>query len=85
MELSEGARRDGNAFFVRLIGAAADGIQKNDLRLLPRQRATVALRAPWDGRIVWARDSLARLWIATADEGSEQACIGRTGYLLRRA
>jgi aminopeptidase N len=32
-------------------------------------KPAVALRAPWDGGFVWARDSLARRWIATANEG----------------
>src|SRR5438105_8886333 len=32
-------------------------------------KPTVAVRPPWDGGFVWARDSLARRWIVTADEG----------------
>jgi aminopeptidase N len=62
------ARRDGNAFFVRLIAPQRPGSRKT-ISVYYHGKPTVALRAPWDGGFVWARDSLARLWIATADEG----------------
>ena len=62
------ARRDGNAFFVRLIAPQRRGSRKT-ISVYYHGKPTVALRAPWDGGFVWARDSLARLWIATADEG----------------
>ena len=62
------ARRDGNAFFVRLIAPQRRGSRKT-ICVYYHGKPTVALRAPWDGGFVWARDSLARLWIATADEG----------------
>ena len=61
-------RRDGNAFFVRLIAPQRSGSRKT-ISVYYHGKPTVALRAPWDGGFVWARDSLARLWIATADEG----------------
>ncbi|HKC80106.1 MAG TPA: M1 family metallopeptidase [Gemmatimonadaceae bacterium] len=62
------ARRDGNAFFVRLIAPQRSGSRKT-ISVYYHGKPTVALRPPWDGGFVWARDSLARLWIATADEG----------------
>jgi len=62
------ARRDGNAFFVRLIASQRPGSRKT-ISVYYHGKPTVAVRAPWDGGFVWARDSLARQWIATADEG----------------
>ena len=67
LELS--ARRDGNAFFVRLISPQRVGATKI-ISVYYHGKPTVALRAPWDGGIVWARDSLVRPWIATANEGT---------------
>jgi aminopeptidase N len=61
-------RRDGNAFFVRLIAPQRPGSRKA-IAVYYHGKPTVALRAPWDGGFVWARDSLSRQWIATADEG----------------
>ncbi|MDP9203786.1 MAG: M1 family metallopeptidase [Gemmatimonadota bacterium] len=66
LELS--ARRDGNAFFVTLISPQRRGARKT-ITVYYHGKPTVALRAPWDGGFVWARDSLARPWIATANEG----------------
>ena len=67
LELS--ARRDGNAFFVRLISPQRVSATKI-ISVYYHGKPTVALSAPWDGGLVWARDSLARLWIATANEGT---------------
>jgi aminopeptidase N len=67
LELS--ARRDGNAFFVRLISPQRVGVAKI-ISVYYHGKPAVALRAPWDGGFVWARDSLARPWIATANEGT---------------
>jgi aminopeptidase N len=66
LELS--ARRDGNAFFVRLIELQRLGSTKT-ISVYYHGKPTVAQRAPWDGGFVWARDSLARPWTATANEG----------------
>ena len=66
MELS--ARRDGNAFFVRLISPQRPGSTRS-IGIYYHGKPTVAHRAPWDGGFVWARDSIGREWIATADEG----------------
>jgi aminopeptidase N len=62
------ARRDGNAFFVRLIAPQRPGSRKT-ISVYYHGKPTVAQRAPWDGGFIWASDSLAREWIATADEG----------------
>ena len=62
------ARRDGNALFVRLLSPQRVGSRKA-ISVYYRGRPTVALRAPWDGGFVWARDSLGNPWIATANEG----------------
>ncbi|MGH7650758.1 MAG: M1 family metallopeptidase [Gemmatimonadaceae bacterium] len=63
-----GARRDGNAFFVQLIGPQPIGSKKK-ISVYYHGKPIVAIRPPWDGGFIWARDSLARLWIATANEG----------------
>ena len=67
LELS--ARRDGNAFFVRLVSPQGVGASKT-ISIYYHGKPIVAERAPWDGGFVWARDSLARPWIATAVEGT---------------
>jgi aminopeptidase N len=66
LELS--ARRDGNAFFVTLIASQRIGSKKT-ISVYYHGKPTVAIRPPWDGGFVWARDSLARDWIVTANEG----------------
>ena len=66
LELS--ARRDGHSFFVTLIAPQRVGATKT-ISVYYHGKPTVAVRAPWDGGFVWARDSLARPWIATANEG----------------
>ena len=66
LELS--ARRDGNAFFVTLITPQRAGAKKA-ISIHYHGKPVVATRAPWDGGFVWARDSLARNWVVTANEG----------------
>ncbi len=62
------ARRDGNAFFVRLIARQPIGDSK-EIAVYYHGKPVAAVRPPWDGGYIWARDSLARYWIATANEG----------------
>jgi len=62
------ARRDGNAFFVRLITPQRVGT-KRQISVYYHGKPAVAIRPPWDGGLIWARDSLTRQWIATANEG----------------
>ncbi|RPD39726.1 M1 family metallopeptidase [Chitinophaga barathri] len=60
--------KDGNAWFITLKATqAANSIQQLTLTYhgVPRE----AKRAPWDGGIVWGKDSLGRPWIATACQG----------------
>ena len=63
------SRRDGNAFFVRLLAPQTIGAQK-EISVYYHGRPVVAVRPPWDGGFVWALDSLARPWIVTANEGT---------------
>ncbi|HXL86846.1 MAG TPA: M1 family metallopeptidase [Gemmatimonadaceae bacterium] len=62
------ARRDGNAFFITLIARQPIGARKQ-IAVYYHGKPVVAVRPPWDGGYIWARDSLARPWIATANEG----------------
>src|SRR3954471_3163004 len=62
------ARRDSNAFFVRLIAAQPLGARKT-ISVYYHGKPIVAVRPPWDGGFVWATDSLGRAWIVTANEG----------------
>jgi len=62
------ARRDGNAFFVTLITPQPLGVKKQ-ISVYYHGKPVVAIRPPWDGGFSWARDSLGRQWIATANEG----------------
>ncbi len=66
LELS--ARRDGNAFFVTLIAPQKRGTRKT-IAVYYHGKPIVATHAPWDGGFVWARDSLKRDWVVTANEG----------------
>ncbi|HEX9084179.1 MAG TPA: M1 family metallopeptidase, partial [Gemmatimonadaceae bacterium] len=66
LELS--ARRDGNAFFVTLIAPQKRGTRKT-IAVYYHGKPIVATHAPWDGGFVWARDSLRREWVVTANEG----------------
>ncbi|MDB4870598.1 MAG: Peptidase rane alanine aminopeptidase [Gemmatimonadales bacterium] len=62
------ARRDGNAFFVRLVARQPIGTRKT-IAVYYHGKPVAAINPPWDGGFIWARDSLARPWIATANEG----------------
>ena len=66
LELS--ARRDGNAFFVTLVAPQPARAHKT-IAVYYHGKPVTAVRAPWDGGFVWARDSLARDWVVTANEG----------------
>lgn len=61
-------RRDGNAFFASLVAPQVVG-QSRTVTVYYHGRPRVAKRAPWDGGVVWGRDSLGHSWIATACEG----------------
>ena len=61
-------RRDGNAYFVTLASAQRAGDQHTVVAYY-HGRPRVAERAPWDGGVVWGRDSLGGPFIATAVQG----------------
>ncbi|HET7459116.1 MAG TPA: M1 family metallopeptidase [Gemmatimonadaceae bacterium] len=61
-------RRDGNAFFVTLARPQRAGAVDR-VTVYYRGRPRVAKHAPWDGGVVWARDTSGAPWIATAVQG----------------
>jgi aminopeptidase N len=61
-------RRDGSAFFVALEAAQPAGAVKT-LTVHYRGRPRVAVRPPWDGGFIWARDPTGMPWVATANQG----------------
>ena len=61
-------RRDGNALFVALAAKQPKGASKT-LTVYYHGRPTVAVRPPWDGGLIWARDPDGRSWISTACQG----------------
>ena len=61
-------RRDGNAFFV-LPQAPQALNSRRQLTVHYHGRPRVAVNAPWDGGIVWARDPQGKPWVATANQG----------------
>ena len=58
-------RRDGDAFFVTLRAAQRVETHKT-VTVYYHGKPHVAKKAPWDGGVVWAHDSLKHPWIATA-------------------
>jgi aminopeptidase N len=60
--------RDGNAWFIDMNDIAPPNALR-EIRIEYSGKPTVARRAPWDGGLVWAKDSLDRPWIATACQG----------------
>jgi aminopeptidase N len=61
-------RRDGNAFFVTAATPEPVGSDQT-VTAYYHGRPRVAIRPPWDGGFIWARDSLGHPWIATANQG----------------
>jgi aminopeptidase N len=61
-------RRDSDAFFVRLPNAGRVG-GRGTVSVYYHGRPRVAHHAPWDGGIVWTRDSLGNTYVASAVEG----------------
>jgi aminopeptidase N len=61
-------RRDGDALFVALVAPQRAGAV-NTVSVYYHGKPRAARRAPWDGGVVWGRDSLGAPWIATANEG----------------
>jgi len=61
-------RREGNAFFVTMAAAQPAGARKT-VTVHYHGRPRAARNAPWDGGVVWARDSTGAAWVATAVQG----------------
>lgn len=67
-------RRDGNAWFIdipkgRLPKSAASAGGTHELRIVYHGVPKPALRAPWDGGIVWKKDKNGNPWINVACQG----------------
>lgn len=60
--------KDGNAWFVDLEEPQIKG-KVRKLIVSFHGKPKEAIRAPWDGGVVWGKDSLGRPWIATACQG----------------
>jgi aminopeptidase N len=61
-------RRDGNALFVALVAPQRAG-EHRTVTVFYHGRPRAAQHAPWDGGVVWTRDSLGAPYIATAVQG----------------
>ncbi|HEX5385204.1 MAG TPA: M1 family metallopeptidase [Gemmatimonadales bacterium] len=61
-------RRDGNTWFVTPAAREPRG-RSRTVTVYYHGRPRVAARPPWDGGLVWARDSAGAPWIGTASEG----------------
>jgi aminopeptidase N len=61
-------RRDGNAMFVSLVAEQRAGASKT-VTVYYHGHPRAALHAPWDGGIVWTRDSLGAPYVASAVQG----------------
>jgi hypothetical protein len=62
-------RRDSNAFFATLAARQRTG-DRRTITVYYHGRPVVAKRPPWDGGLIWARDSAGNQWVATANEGT---------------
>jgi aminopeptidase N len=60
--------REGNGYFIDMDDMAPANATR-EIRIEYSGKPTIARRAPWDGGLVWAKDSLNRAWIATACQG----------------
>jgi aminopeptidase N len=61
-------RRDGNAWFAGVARQRAG--ERHTITVYYHGKPVVARRPPWDGGLIWARDSLGDRWVATANEGT---------------
>jgi aminopeptidase N len=61
-------KRDANAVFVTFPKTIAKG-SKDQFTVFYSGKPTVALNAPWDGGLVFKKDSLGKPWVVTACEG----------------
>src|SRR6201996_4585646 len=61
-------KREYNAVFVTFPAAIRKG-SKDEFRVYYSGHPTIAKRAPWDGGVVFTKDSLGNPWVATACQG----------------
>ena len=61
-------RRAGNAFFVALVAPQRAGTTKQ-LTVYYHGTPRAAKNPPWDGGLIWKKDSLGQAFIATANQG----------------
>ena len=61
-------RRDGDAFLVKPAGGQRSGEVKS-VAVYYHGKPRAAVKPPWDGGLIWGRDSLGNGWIATANQG----------------
>ena len=61
-------RRDGNAFFVNARSRQPKGALRT-VTVYYHGKPRVATRPPWDGGLIWARDSAGGTWVSTACQG----------------
>ncbi|MDB5111690.1 MAG: peptidase family rane alanine aminopeptidase [Mucilaginibacter sp.] len=57
-------RQDGNAWMIKTPPTNNKGVQK--ITIYYSGKPKVSVNAPWDGGLVWSRDSLGRPWMAVA-------------------
>jgi aminopeptidase N len=62
------ARRDSNAFFVTLRAPQPAAAEKS-IAVYYHGKPRAAKHPPWDGGLIWQRDSLGNRWVATANQG----------------
>ncbi|WP_142687017.1 M1 family metallopeptidase [Chitinophaga polysaccharea] len=60
--------RDGNAWFIKTTAPQAKDRSKK-ITVFYSGKPRKAVKAPWDGGVVWAKDDKGRPWIATACQG----------------
>jgi len=61
-------KRDSNALLIRTPIATKIG-ESRSISVYYHGVPKVAKRPPWDGGLIWQKDSLGRRWVATANEG----------------
>ncbi|WP_246197774.1 M1 family metallopeptidase [Chitinophaga agrisoli] len=60
--------RDSNVWYIRMRKSEKIGTEKK-VTIFYHGKPKVAVNAPWDGGVVWTKDSLGRTWVATACQG----------------
>jgi aminopeptidase N len=61
-------RRDGDAFLVKPAGGQRAGDRKT-IAVYYHGKPRPARKPPWDGGLIWTRDSLGHGWVASANQG----------------